>query len=642
MSLNVRIFLAFTLMAGIVAAIAGLGLSNSISSKNALEKVITVDLPAEDRLGRVGRYMEEIRSDMNYRLNPSLTADDRKTGREKYNDHLSTLKAVKVDFGEKIQILTSVPFPQAAELAKKWSDLQAAQEPWLKTLDELFAIFDEWDQTKILNPRDLLGNIQQYRGDHYNLVRRMAEMLVKGQVSGAEVGSSDTVCAFGHWRADYDQINDSEKNPVIKKTLEEIRPHHKNFHANAAALYQNIKAGRGDDPRSRELFIQLLSEADGVVKNFTFIIDEAARVVALYQKATDLVQGRQLAEYKQVSASFEALLDIKTVFDDWDKGLVINSGLRGVKFLKWGLALALLLSVILAVMVGRSIGSLLTGPLNRVIDALDVNAEELAELASDLARTSDALSGGADTQVASLTDSAAAVEEMSAMTSKNAESSQQASRMMHENAAHVQEGFTTMAQMEKAMEGIKQSSEQIGRIIKTIEDIAFQTNILALNAAVEAARAGEAGQGFAVVADEVRGLAQRSAQASHDTRVLIEDTVNRVASGHTLTKSIEDFFEQFTSSTKEAGQIIDDISQATAEQAKGMSQVNNSMQMIDKVAKETLDNARNAATASRALNQRSDDLNEAVQGLGRIIGHSPRPQHASSEFKSLPRVTSDD
>ncbi len=622
MSLNSRIFVSFALMAVVVIAIAWLGLSGAVSSNEILSKVIAEDLPAETHLGTIGRGFDSLRSNKNFLLNPNLTLPERQRVWATNKADLEALETARKEFDGYIKQIPRDGGPEAADLIQAWGEYQKALQDWLTTDGRMFELYSQWEETSILNPTALLGDLQRYRGDHYVLARRVAEMVVQGKAIGPEITTADDQCGFGKWRKNLEAESDLlGRNKNIGRAMEEIREHHRNFHALAGQIYALVVRDPADGAdRARPLLEQLLQEADNVVGKFSMMIDEATKAAAIYQEAAGLSQGRLETERATCADNFKRVLAAKAAYDRWSKGLFIESGERNVTILEWAVGLALALSVILAAFVGRSIKKLLTGPLNRIIDTLSVDAEELSSVSNRLAATSSALSEGAGEQAASLEESSAAIEEMSSMTARNAESSSRADSMMSENAAQVKSGFTTVEQMAAAMEAINQSSEEIGRIIKTIEDIAFQTNILALNAAVEAARAGEAGQGFAVVADEVRNLAQRSAQASQDTRGLIEDTVNRVAAGRTLTRTIEEFFSRLTDSTVEVGRMINDINQATADQAQGMSQISSSVTMIDKVAGENVANAKDAASASDALSARAAGLYEAVQDLGRIIG----------------------
>ena len=156
---------------------------------------------------------------------------------------------------------------------------------------------------------------------------------------------------------------------------------------------------------------------------------------------------------------------------------------------------------------------------------------KLSAAAGQVSSASQSLAEGASEQAASLEETSSSLEEMSSMTKRNAENAQKANELAKQARAAADTGVGDMQAMNAAMDAIKASSDDIAKIIKTIDEIAFQTNILALNAAVEAARAGEAGMGFAVVADEVRNLAQRSAQAAKETAAKIEGAVSKTAQG---------------------------------------------------------------------------------------------------------------
>ena len=171
-----------------------------------------------------------------------------------------------------------------------------------------------------------------------------------------------------------------------------------------------------------------------------------------------------------------------------------------------------------------------------------------------------------------------------------------------------------------SMGEISQASEETGKIIKTIDEIAFQTNLLALNAAVEAARAGEAGAGFAVVADEVRNLALRAADAAKNTSNLIEDTVKKVKQGSEIVARTNEAFGKVASGSKKAGQLIGEITAASQEQAQGIGQVSTAIAEMDRVVQQNAANSEESAAASEELNAQAEQLKEFVQQLVAIVG----------------------
>jgi methyl-accepting chemotaxis protein/methyl-accepting chemotaxis protein-1 (serine sensor receptor) len=212
------------------------------------------------------------------------------------------------------------------------------------------------------------------------------------------------------------------------------------------------------------------------------------------------------------------------------------------------------------------------------------------------------------------------MEEMASMTRMNAEHSRETAALMAEVELSVQASNEALRHMVLSMAGIGESSEKVARIIKTIDEIAFQTNILALNAAVEAARAGSAGLGFSVVAEEVRNLAQRSAQAARDTAALIEDSIAKSREGGQRVDEVATSIAAITKSANGVKKLVDAISEASRQQSQGIEQVSQAITRMERVTQTTAATAEQSAAASEQLNAEAETSMSVMGKVEAFVG----------------------
>ena len=281
-----------------------------------------------------------------------------------------------------------------------------------------------------------------------------------------------------------------------------------------------------------------------------------------------------------------------------------------------GLSFIILAGVAMAFLISRSANKV----LSRVARALDDASKQVVVSASQVSSTSMSAATGASEQAGSLETTGASLEEMSNMTRRNAADAQKAHDLANQARNAANKGAEDIQMMSAAMQTIKASSADIAKIIKTIDEIAFQTNILALNAAVEAARAGAAGAGFAVVADEVRNLAHRSASAAKETAAKIEGAIAKTAQGVEISGKVAEALSDITTKVREVDELVAAVASGSSEQSNGITQINAAVSQMDKVTQSNAASAEEGAAVAQELTAQAARMKEAVSELLQLVG----------------------
>lgn len=250
--------------------------------------------------------------------------------------------------------------------------------------------------------------------------------------------------------------------------------------------------------------------------------------------------------------------------------------------------------------------------LRKTIGTIKNSADSIATSTKEIAAGNQDLSQRTEEQAASLEETAASMDQLTSAATSNADYANQANQLAAHAVQVAERGSSVVSQVVETMSGINLSSDKIGNIVGIIEGIAFQTNILALNAAVEAARAGEQGRGFAVVASEVRSLAQRSATASKEIKVLIRESVQQVEAGANYVQEAGAVMTDITMAIRHVTDIMNEISVASQEQGKGIIEVNRAVTQMDQVTQQNAALVEQAAAAASALESQANDLRTSV------------------------------
>ncbi|TYO98468.1 methyl-accepting chemotaxis sensory transducer with TarH sensor [Geothermobacter ehrlichii] len=255
----------------------------------------------------------------------------------------------------------------------------------------------------------------------------------------------------------------------------------------------------------------------------------------------------------------------------------------------------------------------LADDLNDIMEKIQNAGEQIAAGSMQISNSSQSLSEAATESAASLEEMSAAITEITTQVKLNAENATRANQVTRNAQQLADTGNARMQEMVKAMTEIAESGQNISKIIKTIDEIAFQTNLLALNAAVEAARAGQHGKGFAVVAEEVRNLAARSAKAARETAEMIEGSVELTERGARLAGETEEALQKIVGSITEVATLAAEIASASSEQSEGITQVSQGLTQIDQVTQQNTATAEESAAAAEELSSQAEELREMLR-----------------------------
>ncbi|HAB19827.1 MAG TPA: methyl-accepting chemotaxis protein [Verrucomicrobiota bacterium] len=394
-----------------------------------------------------------------------------------------------------------------------------------------------------------------------------------------------------------------------------------------AELSREIAANRTRVDELFQRYVPLISDNED-----RRLFEESKRTRAAFATARDrlleLVRQNKVDEYKKwqwevVVPAYEASIDALHSQVEYNNKLGMTAGqsgkaeaTSGIRLIGLVLGVALVVASLLSWQVARSSNRV----LRDLATNLDQGAVQTAAAARQVSASSQTLSSGSSEQAASVEETSASLEEMSSMIRSTAENAQKAKALAGEARTVAEAGSKTMVEMTQAMSAIDTSSAEVAKIVKNIDEIAFQTNILALNAAVEAARAGEAGAGFAVVADEVRSLAQRSAAAAKETADKIEAAIASSRHGSRSCTKVGESLAQIADKVSSTDSLVAEIATAAREQAQGIEQINIAIAQMDKVTQSNSASAEESASAAEELDAQAESLKDMVGQLRKLVG----------------------
>lgn len=428
--------------------------------------------------------------------------------------------------------------------------------------------------SKLSEQVSIVDDILRMRNDHVTWVMELRDSIDNNEEFTGE--GDPTKCRFGLWMYSEETQNSYDAN--VLNSLAQIEPHHNTLHESVDIINGFIK--NNETEQARQYYYDTIEPT----------LAEITSILGDLEKMLEHISDTAHDKLKSTEKSSIILLIISVIV-----GAVV--------------------SIVIAFFVLMKINKLLSGLTNK----LSESSRLVASASVQLAGTGLQLSEGSAEQAASIEETSATMEETSSMVRQNAENTKQASNLSKEASTAASDGSDKMKSMSKSMGELKKSSADIAKIIKIIDEIAFQTNMLALNAAVEAARAGEAGQGFAVVAEEVRSLAQKSAQAAKDTTEIIDRNIDLSEEGALLSLEVNNALDDIMGKTNEMNTLMQEIEAASEEQARGTEQVSQAIGQMEKVVQSNAATSEESAASAEELKAQARALSGIVYELNKLV-----------------------